>query len=136
MQVNKQRGNILRLRNDCARMKEDIIEKKISSLPEEQQQAVRSCFAAAKLKNPKGRRYDVRCVYECILMRIKSKKLYEHILERKILAVPTLQTLDTYMRKMNSSYGFNLNIFEGLKEKCSGFTTLEKSGMIYNFEFK
>lgn len=133
MQVEKQRENILRLKSNCARTKDDIFEKKIDSLPGEQQQAIRSCFAAAKLKSPRGRRYDMRWVYECILMRIKSKRLYQHILDRKILAVPTIQTLDSYMKSMNSSYGFNLNIFEGLKEKCSGATELEKSG---NFQLQ
>lgn len=134
--VENQRENILRLKKNCANMKEEIFETNISSLPKEQQQAVRSCFAAAKLKNNKGRRYEMSWIYECILMRIKSKRLYEHILNRKILAVPTLQTLDTYLKKLNSSYGFNLSIFEGLKEKCSGTTDLEKSGVLLLDEMK
>ena len=109
-------------------MKENILEKNIASLPSEQQQAVRTCFEAAKVKNPRGKRYDTRWIYECILMRIKSRSLYEHILERKILVVPTLQTLDLYIQKMHSSYGFDLNVFECLKEKCSDMSELERRG--------
>ena len=63
-----------------------------------------------------------------MLVRIKNKGLYEHILKRNILVVPSIQTLDSYMNKMNSAYGFNLNIFETLKEKCSELTELERRG--------
>ena len=61
-------------------------------------------------------------------MRIKSKRLYEHILERKILVVPTIQILDNYMKKMHSAYGFNLNVFQCLKRKCSDLPEFERRG--------
>ena len=85
-------------------------------LPSEQRNAVKACFSAAKLKSPRGRRYDLHWIYECLLMRIKSKNLYEHILNRKILIVPTVKTLDKYIKKMNSSYGFNMSTFASLKK--------------------
>ena len=58
----------------------------------------------------------------------KNKGLYEHILERNILVVPTVQTLNSYINRMHSTYGFNLNVFETLKEKCSDLTELERRG--------
>ena len=41
-------------------MKEDILEKNIALLLSEQQQAVRTCFEAAKVKNPREKRYETR----------------------------------------------------------------------------
>ena len=119
---------MMHMKNKCAQMNEAKMEEKICELPPEQQEAVRACFEAAKVKSPRGKRYDIRWVYECILMRIKSKSLYQHILDRKILSVPTLQTLDSYLKKMNSSYGFDLNVFECLKEKSSDMSGLERRG--------
>ncbi|KAK0160305.1 hypothetical protein PV328_007733 [Microctonus aethiopoides] len=59
-------------REKCASASESVIEKEILSLPPIQQESVRACFAAAKLKNSKSRRYTIEWVYECLLIRIKS----------------------------------------------------------------
>lgn len=66
------------LKQQCAAVSATAIEKAIVELPENQQEAVRACFAAAKKKKIKGSRYTLNWIYECLLIRIKSKKVYYH----------------------------------------------------------
>ncbi|KAK0079054.1 hypothetical protein PV326_008956 [Microctonus aethiopoides] len=51
-------------REKCASASESVIEKEILSLPPIQQESVRACFAAAKLKNSKSRRYTIEWPFE------------------------------------------------------------------------
>lgn len=71
------------LKQKYANASSAIIENEIVRLPESQQEAVRACFAAAKLKDPKGNRYSINWIYECLLVKIKSRKVYEHLRTRK-----------------------------------------------------
>lgn len=52
----------------CAAVREDVLTKAISALPEEQQEALKACLAAAKVKSARGRRYTLNWVYECLLL--------------------------------------------------------------------
>ncbi|KAK0073789.1 hypothetical protein PV325_009229, partial [Microctonus aethiopoides] len=72
-------------REKCASASESVIEKEILSLPPIQQESVRACFAAAKLKNSKSRRYTIEWVYECLLIRIKSAAVTVVNLATKIM---------------------------------------------------
>lgn len=94
-----------------------VLEKEISQLPPYQQEAVRSCLKASKLKDMRGMRYTTQWVYECLLLSIKSKKGYEHLRKRKIMILPSLQTLHKYIKNIQGSYGFQLNLFKVLSEK-------------------
>lgn len=115
------------LRRECLRIERETLEKSISTLPETQKQAVRTCFEAAKLKNSKGRRYPIDWIYECLLMRIKNSGLYDHIRDRKILPLPCRETLNRYIQKISSSaYGFQTAIFECMKTKGSQMKSSEK----------
>src|SRR5215831_15221346 len=58
---------------------------------------VRACFSSAKI-NKKGRRYTKQWVYECLLMRIKSRKLYEYLRSHEILVLPHIDTLNKYVK--------------------------------------
>ncbi|XP_046405740.1 uncharacterized protein LOC124170811 [Ischnura elegans] len=74
----------------------DILEAEVASLPVAQQEAITACFESSKRVNSKGRRYTNNWVYECILLRIKSPKAYEHLRSHGILALPSAQTLRRY----------------------------------------
>jgi hypothetical protein len=66
---------IIQLQKKMANMRNmnDLIAK----LPENQQQVVRMCFESVG-RPLKGRRYSKDWIYTCILMKIKSPKLYRH----------------------------------------------------------
>jgi len=97
-------------------------------MPENQQEAVRACFAAAKKQNVKGNRYTINWIYECLLIRIKSKKIYEHLRSKNILTLPCVDTLQKYIQKMSSQYGFQQATFNVLKNIQIYITPEEKRG--------
>lgn len=83
------------------------LDERIEGLPPKQRLAVKTCFDAASRKSTRGMVYDQLWVLECILMRIKSPKLYEHVRRHEILALPSKSCLDRHMAGFKSSFGFN-----------------------------
>lgn len=72
---------------ECAKRKESVIAQSIQHLPAAQQVLVKECYAASNKKGKEGRRYSADWIYECILMRIKSPALYEHLRVKDILLI-------------------------------------------------
>lgn len=116
------------LQEKCAQTKQEVISEAIKHLLKVEQLAVEACFQAAKVKQPRGVRNNRQWVYECILLRIKSPGGYKHLRNHKILALPSLQTLDRCMRRMKSSYGFDENVFKALKVKTEKINETDKHG--------
>ena len=52
-----------------------------------------------------------------VLLRIKSLALYKKMLRDNFLPLPSIRTLQRYMRKLSPAYGFQENIFSMRKEK-------------------
>ena len=52
------------------------LEDIIKDMTPKQKLLVRTCVQASKVKSEKGMRYSKEWVYECMLLRIKSPKLY------------------------------------------------------------
>lgn len=124
------KATIDKLRAECAAIEDNVLENKISSFPDVQKEAIKSCFEAAKSKCPSKRRYTTNWIYECLLMRIKNAALYEHLRDRQILPLPCRKTLGRYIQKIGSStYGFQEAIFEGLRRKGSQMDKSSKRGM-------
>lgn len=120
------------MKEECANVKKSVLEETIANLPAEQQQAVRTCFSASRAKSKKGIRYSLEWIYQCLLMRIKSKSLYEDIRTRNILPMPSNETLQKYIGQISSSsFGFQTSIFNCLKEKGSRMEYREKRGNIW-----
>ena len=128
-QVKNLRQEIARARQKYAAIDEHALNHKILILPELQQESVRACFNASKVKSPKQRRYSIDWVYECLLMRIKSSKLYDHIRSRNILPLPCKHTLSRYIKKLNPNFGFQNAVFECLRLKASRMEVVEKRGV-------
>ncbi|XP_029348290.1 uncharacterized protein LOC103308705 isoform X2 [Acyrthosiphon pisum] len=124
------------LKQQCAEASAKSIEEAIIEMPENQQEAVRACFAAAKKHNVKGNRYTINWIYECLLIRIKSKKVYEHLRSKNILTLPCVDTLQKYIQKMSSQYGFQQATFDILKKKSSTMKPEEKRGTLLLDEMK
>lgn len=52
-------------------------------------------------------------------MRIKDKKLYNHIRVHNILCLPCTSTINGYLRNYGGAYGFQPQVLEMLKEKTA-----------------
>lgn len=72
-------GRLEEMRAKNANVADETLEEKISSLPRKQQASVRACFQAAKQTSKKGMRYNQEWILECLLMKLKSPRLYQHI---------------------------------------------------------
>jgi len=94
-------NKVVLLKQQCSEATEKPIKQAINEMPENQQEAVHACFAAAKTQNVKGNRYSINWIYECLLICIKSKKVYEHLRSKNILALPCVDTLQKYLQKMS-----------------------------------
>lgn len=121
--------DILReLQEKCAKTKEEHLSEAINDLSCSEKLAVQACFNSSKIQGPQGARYNRHWVYDCILLRIKSKKAYKHLRSHKILSLPSFQTLDRYMRRIKSSYGFNENVFKALQLKTEAMNATDTHG--------
>lgn len=112
----------------CKAVKKEVLEAAIKDLPESQQEAVRACFEASKKKGVSGRRYSIAWVYECLMMRIKSPRLYDHIKENNILPVPCQSTLSSYTKNMGGGFGFQPATFKLMQAKIADWEEGSKRG--------
>lgn len=129
----------------------------IKQLPKKQQYAVRACFEASKRKSMRGYRYDKAWLLECIVLRIKSPSLYEHLRAHKILILPSRFCLQKYIKvydynffliqhnliililhsqAFKASYGFSRKLLECVKEKASEMNEMNRHGGLVIDEMK
>lgn len=126
-QLTKLTTELAKKRKKCARIKQAIIDEEMSKLPPTQREAFKTCIDAAKVPT-QGRRYTQQWIYECLLMRIKNKKLYEHLRSHEILSLPHESTLNKYLKRMGSAYGFNPVTFHLLKKQSKQKEPAERRG--------
>lgn len=79
------------------------------------------CGGTAKKvgEGKKGIRYDIKWIYQCLLLRIKGLGLYDSLKNSETLPLPSRQTLQKYICSFDHSFGFKKSVFDGLKEKNS-----------------
>lgn len=116
---------------DCAKRDDLVVCKAIEQLPQVQQMLVMQCLNVAKTGgNKRNRRYTPDWVYECLLMRIKSPALYEHLRRKDILPLPTQNTLLKYIRSFDVGFGFKKQLFETLRMKGASLSPQQRRGNI------
>ena len=98
MQVVRLKKEVEHIRQKCAQVNTQAVQDAIAKLPDNQQLSVQACLAASKIKSKKGMRYTTQWVYECLLLRIKSKKTYNHLRNHNILTLPCIDTLNRYIQ--------------------------------------
>ncbi|KAH9365522.1 hypothetical protein HPB48_010478 [Haemaphysalis longicornis] len=81
-------------------------------------------------------RYQPGWLLECIIMRMKSPRLYEHVQREKILVLPSRTYLRKYMRQYESSFGFNGTVLSGIAKKTQKITEFGRHGGIILDEMK
>lgn len=80
--------------------------------------------------------YDKLWVLECILMRMKSLQLYEHIRKHEIMALPSKTCLDKHLQGFNSTFGFNPKVFSALEQKTKDMDEFSLHGGLVFDELK
>ncbi|XP_077508835.1 uncharacterized protein LOC144120336 [Amblyomma americanum] len=114
----------------------EILNDRIKALPPKQQQAVMTCFKAAARKSTCGMRYEKDWILECVLMRMRSPKLYEHLRKQKILILPSRTCLQRYIQNFKSGFGFNENVFKALALETGDMDINARHGGIVFDEMK
>ncbi|KAG0413268.1 hypothetical protein HPB47_009572 [Ixodes persulcatus] len=124
------------MQNDNASKPDEVLQAEIATLPPKQQECVRQCFSAAKKRSSKGNTYSKDWVLECILMKMKSARLYEHLRKHDIISLPSKSTLKRYLRIYKSGYGFNHKVLKQLKQKTRHISSFKRRGGLLVDEIK
>ncbi|XP_035227904.1 uncharacterized protein LOC118200097 [Stegodyphus dumicola] len=98
--------------------------------------AINAFNNASKRKSTQGMIYDPKWLIECIIMRMKGPKLYEHIRENKILIVPGKNCLQRYVKNYRSGFGFCDSVFQAIKVKTQSMEPYFLHGGILIDEMK
>lgn len=77
-------------------------------------------MARCKNKNKKDMRYNAEWLLECLLLRIKSSKTYEHLRSEGILPLPHKTTLQSMLSGMSCHFGFNEFALKALEKIFDG----------------
>lgn len=80
--------------------------------------------------------YDDNWKIECVMMRMRSPKLYEHLRRESIFVLPGRSCLQKYLQRFKGGFGLNQNIFSALKEKTKGMDTFSRHGGLLIDEIK
>ncbi|XP_049522524.1 uncharacterized protein LOC125945020 [Dermacentor silvarum] len=115
---------------------DEVLGARIKSLPEKQQMAVKACFEAAARKSTSGMLYEKEWILECVLLRMRSPKLYEHLRKQKVLIFPSRTCLQRYTRSFKSGFGFNSAVFNALATKTRDMDISSRHGGIILDEIK
>ncbi|XP_075733126.1 uncharacterized protein LOC142775554 [Rhipicephalus microplus] len=114
----------------------EALNERIKKLPQKQQMAIMACFSAAKRKSTCGMLYEKNWILECVLLRMRSPKLYEHLRKQKILVLPSRTCLQRYVRNFKSGFGFNDTVFKALSAKTESMDVCSRHGGIIFDELK
>ncbi|XP_018313647.1 uncharacterized protein [Mycetomoellerius zeteki] len=120
----------------CAKADIQAIETAMMKLPLNQRLCVKTCFEAAKANGKHGVRYTTDWIYEYLLLRIKSKKVYNHLRRHNLMALPSADTLNNYMKTIKGCYGFQESTFRLLKEKMLKMELSDVRGALLLDEMK
>lgn len=96
LQLCREKAKVTKLKEVLAQIKQDkaaistsSLEKSLCGLPQKQRHQVETCFKTSKRKGTQGMTYNREWVLACILMKIKSTKLYDHVRKYKIMVLPS-----------------------------------------------
>lgn len=117
-----------RAKKKCSEVQEKVLHERIEALPQPVQESVRTCLAAANVK-PRGRRYTMNWIYECLLIRMKSRSMYEHLRTHFILPLPCIDTLDRYIKKFKDTHDLDGDTSESLEKKLAAMMGIGERSM-------
>lgn len=118
------------LRETKKKMKQfsqERIDAILNELPKDQRELVATCFKAAKCSK-NGMRYTRAYVYDCLLMKMMSPKLYRKLRKEKKMPLPCEMTLSRCLEKIKPAYGFQRTTFCMMEKKKDHFTEAQRHG--------
>ncbi|CAI6357865.1 unnamed protein product [Macrosiphum euphorbiae] len=101
-----------------------------SNIPECQTKLVQEIFNAAKMKNPKNRKYSENWMLLCLLFQIRSPSGYKFLREQNILRLPCVNSIRKHLLAVKIGCGFDPNLFKLLQKKFSAKTENQKIGIL------
>ncbi|KAK8785529.1 hypothetical protein V5799_008105 [Amblyomma americanum] len=115
---------------------EEEFTAKVSTFPSKQREAVLRMFKASSRKSQKGMKFSIEWVLECLIMKMKSARLYEHLRRENILALPSKTTLRKYLKRYKTGFRFNSKVLDVLSEKARSMDEFKKHGGLIVDEMK
>lgn len=116
-------------------IQEATLLSKIDKLPSKQKNEILQCFEAARCKSLNGMRYSPEWMLECVIMHMKSPRLYENVRREKILVLPSSTCLRAFMKKYDTCFSFNKCVFSGIS-KTANMGDFERHGGLIIDEMK
>ncbi|XP_050060677.1 uncharacterized protein LOC126551448 isoform X2 [Aphis gossypii] len=101
-----------------------------SDIPNCQSELIHEIFKAAKLKNPKNRKYSENWLLLCMLFQIRSPSGYKFLRDQNILPLPCVNTIRKHLLAVEIGCGFDNNFFKLLKKKFDLKSEQQKQGVI------
>ncbi|XP_049522179.1 uncharacterized protein LOC125944849 [Dermacentor silvarum] len=142
-QAKRSRLSLLQAKSRMKQMKEKnaqndstAFEEAVKALPVKQQSQVKACFAACRRKSTKGMKYESEWALECLIMSMKSPRLYEHIRKNKIMTLPSRTSLRRYLKSYRSGFGLSEKVFAAVAEKTKSMDSFQRHGGLLIDEIK
>ncbi|XP_077557315.1 uncharacterized protein LOC144172497 [Haemaphysalis longicornis] len=80
--------------------------------------------------------YSKSWILECIMMKMKGSRLYEHLRRQHFLALLTKATLAKYVKSYRTGFGFNKKILSILKDTTQKMDVFSRHGGLLVDEMK
>lgn len=130
-QVSSMEQRILNLQKYCAKTSSAEVLEIIDSqnLSGNIKENVLMCIRSAQARHPNGMRYSQKWLYECILLKIKDRRSYLHLQRHNLLPLPSISSIERYLRRLRPAYGFQSATFDLLRKKADEMSAMEKEGM-------
>lgn len=111
-------------------------ETKLKGLSRKQKMQVQACFEASTRKGTNGMKFEQEWILECIVMHMKSPRLYEHIRKHKVMVVPSPSCLQSYIRRYKSGYGLSEKVLAAVPMKAENINARHQHGIFIINEIK
>lgn len=134
--VSNLKDTVWEMQQKISSMSQSAAEKLLEALPQKQRMAVMHIFEAARRNSTRGMTYQREWILECVLLKMRSPKLYDDLRAKNILAVPSRTTLRKYMSNYKGGFGFNEQTFKILKGKTAGMEVFKRHGGLIVDEMK
>ena len=134
--MEKLQKELEEVQDEFASVNEDFMKRPlIQKLKPGMQETIRACWDLSKKNNKKSLRYTKAWILECLLLRIKSRKAYQHLRDHDILPLPCLNTINKYIKHLKPSFGFDPTVFAAMKTKNSKLPNEAKDGKLSQSTF-
>jgi hypothetical protein len=99
----------------------------------QEQMVIKAILKKSECQEKQGIRYDTEWLFQCLLLRVKSPKGYDHLRENGILPLPSHSTIQRLIRGIPGSFGLNDFSIDAIGRNLSGKEKyLRKGSLIWD----